>query len=113
MQEENILKNILNETEYLINFSKENRQNSCTNETLNRAVILSVQLIYEYFKKLPVSVKEKYKIIFKELISILGDKLLRNLSDHDAVVSIVKDNIQDLRERLKSIIENEYLSKSL
>ena len=104
------LRHILDECEFILQYAKDKSEEAIiADETLNRALIRSLEIIGEAVKNLDGDFKLKYPHIDWKEIAGMRDKLIHGYFgiDYDIVYSTIKNNIPDLHHELKRIIELE------
>lgn len=104
------LKHILNECDYILR-SKEGktREELLDNETMNRALVRSLEVIGEATKKLPVELKSKYPHVEWADMAGMRDVLIHNYFgvDLDLVWNTIQNDIPELHYQLQEIIRSE------
>ena len=103
-----LIKHILDEIEFvLVNTKDKTFDQVFDDEVLNRAIIRSLEIIGEASKKLHPDFKSKYVQIDWKALAGTRDKLIHDYFgvDYDIVWDIIKNELPDLGNELKRIIE--------
>ncbi|MBI3397018.1 DUF86 domain-containing protein [Candidatus Woesebacteria bacterium] len=102
------MRHILDETEYLLNSSKETTENKFMHdETLQRAYSRSLEIIGEATKKLPKEFTEKHSEMDWSLMAGMRDKLMHHYFgvDYAIVWDVVKNEIPKLKPQIQELIK--------
>jgi len=102
------LRHILTEVDYLIaTCSGLKFEDFESNDTLQRAVVRSLEIIGEAAKKVPVEFRAKYPAVEWRAMSGMRDRLIHNYFgvDYDLVWDVVQTHIPKLRDQIQSILK--------
>ncbi len=104
---DDLLKHILNETNYLLENSDISEEQFMCDETLQRAFVRSLEIIGEASSKMPVEIKTSYpEILWREMAG-LRNRLIHDYFgiDYEIVWDIVKNEVPELNNQIKEILE--------
>ncbi len=104
------LRHILDECDFILQYTKDKSEETIiSDETLNRALIRSLEIIGEAVKNLDEGLKLQYPQIDWKEIAGMRDKLIHGYFgiDYDIVYSTIRNDIPELHHELKRIIELE------
>lgn len=102
-----ILRHILEETEYLARASSEiQREDFLQDETLRRAFVRSLEVIGEAAKKIPPDVRARYPMVEWRAISSMRDRLIHGYFgvDYEIVWDVVTRKVPLLRDQMENVI---------
>lgn len=102
------LRHILEEIEFLISRSRSlEKEDLLKDEVLKRAFVRSLEIIGEATKKLPEDFRKQYSKVDWRAIAGTRDKLIHDYFgiDYDIVWDIVINEIPELRDQIKQILE--------
>jgi uncharacterized protein with HEPN domain len=103
-----LLKHIQDEIDYLIENSIIDEIEFSSNPTLQRAFVRSLEIIGEAVKKLPQDFKDNNNDINWKDVAGMRDVLIHEYFgiDYEIVWSVIKEDIPELKRKLKKIISN-------
>lgn len=108
------LRHILNETQYLIEQTKElDKEEFLENETLQRAFVRSIEIIGEAAKQIPNDLRQRYSQIQWREMGGMRDRLIHEYFgiDYDIVWDVVTNNVPILHREIQQIIQNEAIDE--